>query len=179
MRQPKDGRNALHWVKWTAAPRADSPRAIFSVWHGLFSVFSLWSRLCLQFSRPSHGELGGLSQACRNGHLPVCRWLVEDGGLDPSHPTADGTTPFHWAVWQCHKPVRESSPPPPPPPLPPSLPPTLSSVANLGSPRIQDLLGSPRISSDLLGSSESRISSANACDAAHRGVGCGVRCASG
>eukprot|EP01052_Picozoa_sp_SAG31_P020958 SAG31_NODE_1598_length_7798_cov_7.682167_4_plen_146_part_00 len=43
-----------------------------------------------------------LHWSCRNGHLEVCRWLVGTGQVNPSHPTLDGTTPFHWAVWQGH-----------------------------------------------------------------------------
>lgn len=43
-----------------------------------------------------------LHWAARNGQVDVCRWLVHRGGLSVDSPTADGTTPFHWACWQGH-----------------------------------------------------------------------------
>lgn len=37
--------------------------------------------------------------AARNGHIHVCRWLL-DQGVSANASTTDGTTPLHWAVWQ-------------------------------------------------------------------------------
>jgi len=34
--------------------------------------------------------------------LEVARWLLDEQGLDVDEGTADGTTPFMWAVWQGH-----------------------------------------------------------------------------
>ena len=33
----------------------------------------------------------------------MCRWLLEERGLDVNHGTADGTTAFCWAAWQGHE----------------------------------------------------------------------------
>ena len=41
--------------------------------------------------------------AARNGRLAVLQWLVGECGCDVNGATGDGTTAFHWAVWQGHK----------------------------------------------------------------------------
>ena len=37
-----------------------------------------------------------------DSELRACRWLVEDCNVNPDVATGDGTTPFHYAVWQGH-----------------------------------------------------------------------------
>jgi len=32
----------------------------------------------------------------------LCAWLANSHGVSVNRPTRDGTTPFHWAVWQGH-----------------------------------------------------------------------------
>eukprot|EP00960_Hanusia_phi_P059826 764299-Hanusia_phi.AAC.3 len=36
--------------------------------------------------------------AARNGHLEVCRYFIQECGVDPDIPTHDGTTPIHVAA---------------------------------------------------------------------------------
>ncbi|KAL1520136.1 hypothetical protein AB1Y20_023608 [Prymnesium parvum] len=42
-----------------------------------------------------------LHWAARNGHQPMCAWLVSRGA-DANAGTRDGTVPLHWAIWQAH-----------------------------------------------------------------------------
>jgi ankyrin repeat protein len=39
------------------------------------------------------------------GHLPVCRWLIEQLHVHPDVKTHSSSTPFHWACWQGHEDV--------------------------------------------------------------------------
>ena len=43
-----------------------------------------------------------LHWAARNGQTHVCSWLVGTVGLGVNSMTVDGTSAFHWAVWQGH-----------------------------------------------------------------------------
>ncbi|OQR83588.1 hypothetical protein ACHHYP_14549 [Achlya hypogyna] len=48
-----------------------------------------------------------LHWAARNGHIQACEWLLRVQEMDVNSPTEDGTTPFHFAVWNqqpqmCH-----------------------------------------------------------------------------
>ncbi|ETW03927.1 hypothetical protein H310_04345 [Aphanomyces invadans] len=42
-----------------------------------------------------------LHWAARNGHINMCAFLVVDLGVDVDSPTDDGTTAFHYAVWNA------------------------------------------------------------------------------
>eukprot|EP00040_Diaphanoeca_grandis_P014720 m.74828 g.74828 ORF g.74828 m.74828 type:complete len:493 (+) comp24701_c0_seq3:217-1695(+) len=53
-----------------------------------------------QHHRRGYDGRSALHWAARNGRLEVVMWLVEDQRCNVDSPAADGTTPFHLAVWQ-------------------------------------------------------------------------------
>jgi ankyrin repeat protein len=53
-----------------------------------------------QRAKRGYSERSPLHWACRNGHMNVVAWLVEDQRVDVNAPSGDGTTALCLAVWQ-------------------------------------------------------------------------------